>query len=84
MNQKKAKVLRKIAQGATVGEPIAKYKGRNPQHRWLEYPGMPGRAGFVKTAKGIPFTLLPTCTRAVYQKLKKAYKKSQRYTGLPA
>ena len=70
MNSKKAKKLRGIARGATIGFPLVAYRTGDYRHERL-------RAGI--TEGGVKYYLEPQhmrrlgkCTRALYQQLKKA------------
>ena len=65
MNSKKSKDLRKAASLITMGSPTTKYiHGTPPQF-------MPFKGRLVKFKNGIPCTLDPNCTRAIYKRLKK-------------
>lgn len=70
MNSKKAKALRRRAQDATVGQQRAVYRDRWFQRAYevLAITGeMETRTYYVYTR-----SLIPDCTRAVYQRLKVA------------
>jgi len=74
MNGKKAKMFRRAAEAKTEGSPMVAYgKWRSPSYRLMR-----DNIGFVtgarKTHRGIPCAMLPGCTRAVYQQMKRAGK----------
>lgn len=71
MNNQKAKKIRRAAEAVTVGRPYREYSEAVPP-TFAEkptYPGGPLR--FVKVSKGIPTRLNPSCTRALYRRVKR-------------
>lgn len=61
MNGKKSKLLRRLAETTTIGQPNRKYQPEEVSSR--------------KRRHALVFKLVPTCTRAKYQELKRKYKR---------
>lgn len=64
MNAKKAKALRRLARNNTVGMPHVEYQPLAPSMVGLP----PQQAKFLGQV-----TMVATCTRAVYQQMKRAH-----------
>ena len=71
MNQKKLKVLRRIAREETVGQPAISYNEWCSPSYGLNKDESGKVIGFIKTGYGVPLTLNEHCTRYVYKQLKK-------------
>jgi len=74
MNGKKAKMFRRAAEAKTEGSPKVEYGTWQPPVYQLTRDHYGVVVDVKKIQRGVPCAMLPGCTRAVYQQMKRAGK----------
>ena len=69
MNQRKAKMLRRLAERATVGKPNVAYNVGKPPMFAPMHNSLGMLTGHRQVSRGVP-TRLADCTRKLYKRLK--------------